>query len=96
MAITRSTLARAVGVRRQRKMRDPMDGSKWTCADAKYCGNVGVYNILKARGAKAPVKTSELPLFLLNSLFVFELEPQKQNQILVEQSHVQTPSGHHQ
>ncbi|KAJ6866143.1 hypothetical protein NC652_037636 [Populus alba x Populus x berolinensis] len=35
-------------------MRDPMDGSKWTCADAKYCGNVGVYNILKARGAKAP------------------------------------------
>ena len=25
------------------------------CADAKYYGNVEVYNILKARGAKAPV-----------------------------------------
>ncbi|XP_050238623.1 integrin-linked protein kinase 1-like isoform X2 [Mercurialis annua] len=46
------------------------------CADAKYYGNSEIYNILKARGAKAP-KTRKTPMTVANPREVpeYELNP---------------------
>ncbi|KAF3579057.1 hypothetical protein DY000_02034988 [Brassica cretica] len=56
--------------------------AKWNgtkaAADAKYYGNMDVYNILKARGAKVP-KTKRTPMVVANPREVpeYELNPQE-------------------
>ncbi|KAJ6860336.1 hypothetical protein NC651_036642 [Populus alba x Populus x berolinensis] len=48
-------------------------GGVEACADAKYCGNVGVYNILKARGAKSPDIINDVLTYLpFKSLIQFK------------------------
>ncbi|KAG6741227.1 hypothetical protein POTOM_054460 [Populus tomentosa] len=53
------------------------EGHVEACADAKYYGNVEVYNILKARGAKAPKTTRKTPMTVANPREIpeYELNP---------------------
>ncbi|KAF2298317.1 hypothetical protein GH714_021865 [Hevea brasiliensis] len=52
------------------------EGHLEACADAKYYGNEEIYNVLKARGAKAP-KTRKTPMAVTNPREVpeYELNP---------------------